>query len=167
MEPTSYIWMDGEFVDWDDAQVHVLTHTLHYGSGVFEGIRAYNTEKGTAIFQLQPHVDRLFYSAGVIAMQIPFSKEEITDACVQIVSKNSLEETSRHHPVFDISLDSITHPSWDVESLSYIEGPVILNRSSTLFTNRLIGIIGNCFGPTAVRAFHSFHFSTSLFKIGR
>ena len=68
------IWMDGELVDWRDAKIHVLTHTLHYGCGAFEGVRAYNTVNGTAIFRLQEHTDRLFNSAKILRMKIPFSQ---------------------------------------------------------------------------------------------
>ena len=69
------IWMDGELVDWRDAKIHVLTHTLHYGCGAFEGVRAYNTVDGTAIFRLQEHTQRLFNSAKILRMKIPFSIE--------------------------------------------------------------------------------------------
>ena len=68
------IWMDGQLVDWRDAKVHVLTHTMHYGCGTFEGLRAYKTDKGTAIFRLQEHTDRLFNSAKILRMAIPFTK---------------------------------------------------------------------------------------------
>lgn len=85
------IWMDGQMVPWRDANVHVLTHSLHYGMGVFEGIRAYNTEQGTAIFRLQAHTDRLFDSAHIMGMKIPFSKEEINEACRAAVRDNDLE----------------------------------------------------------------------------
>ncbi len=68
------IWMDGQMVDWRDAKIHVLTHTLHYGCGAFEGVRAYNTVNGTAIFRLQEHTDRLFNSAKILRMKIPFSQ---------------------------------------------------------------------------------------------
>ncbi|EGG94331.1 Branched-chain amino acid aminotransferase [gamma proteobacterium IMCC1989] len=84
------IWLDGEMVDWREAKVHVLTHTLHYGMGVFEGVRAYETEKGPAIFRLQDHTDRLFNSAKILDMTMPFSKEEINDAQLQAVQKNNL-----------------------------------------------------------------------------
>ena len=67
------IWMDGELVDWRDAKIHVLTHTLHYGCGAFEGVRAYNTVNGTAIFRLREHTERLFNSAKILRMKIPFS----------------------------------------------------------------------------------------------
>ena len=69
------IWMDGELVDWRDAKIHVLTHTLHYGCGAFEGVRAYNTVSGTAIFRLREHTERLFNSAKILRMKIPFSFE--------------------------------------------------------------------------------------------
>ncbi|MDB5957759.1 branched-chain amino acid transaminase [Ramlibacter sp.] len=85
------IWMDGELVEWRDAKIHVLTHTLHYGCGVFEGVRAYNTVNGTAVFRLQDHTDRLFNSAKILRMQIPFSKEQVNEAQRQVVKSNGLE----------------------------------------------------------------------------
>lgn len=84
------IWLDGKLIDWRDAKVHVLTHTLHYGMGVFEGVRAYPTDKGAAIFRLQEHTDRLFRSAHILGMKIPFSKEEVNEAQKQAVSANNL-----------------------------------------------------------------------------
>ncbi|MBI3144164.1 MAG: aminotransferase class IV, partial [Pseudogulbenkiania sp.] len=75
-----FIWYDGKLVDWRDATTHVLTHTLHYGMGVFEGVRAYETPKGPAIFRLQDHTDRLFRSAHILDIKLPFSKEEINAA---------------------------------------------------------------------------------------
>lgn len=85
------IWFDGQMVPWRDANVHVLTHSLHYGMGVFEGVRAYNTEQGTAIFRLQAHTDRLFDSAHILGMKIPFTKEQINEACRAAVRDNNLE----------------------------------------------------------------------------
>ncbi len=85
------IWMDGGLVNWDDAKVHVLTHALHYGSGVFEGIRAYKTEQGTAVFRLKDHVDRLFDSAKILRLDIPYSREEITKAIKETIKVNRLE----------------------------------------------------------------------------
>jgi branched-chain amino acid aminotransferase len=85
------IWMDGELVDWRDAKIHVLTHTLHYGCGAFEGVRAYNTAGGTAIFRLQEHTDRLFNSAKILRMQLPFTKEQVNEAQKQVVRANKLE----------------------------------------------------------------------------
>lgn len=86
-----YIWMDGEFVDWREAKVHVLTHTLHYGVGVFEGVRAYATDKGPAIFRLNRHTERLLQSAKIMGMKIPFSVEEMNKAQIEIVAKNELK----------------------------------------------------------------------------
>jgi branched-chain amino acid aminotransferase len=85
------IWYDGKLVNWRDATTHVLTHTLHYGMGVFEGVRAYKTDKGTAIFRLQEHTDRLFNSAHILQMKMPFSKQEIADAMCAAVRENKLE----------------------------------------------------------------------------
>ena len=85
------IWMDGEMVPWRDANVHVLTHTLHYGMGVFEGVRAYKTDKGTAIFRLQEHTDRLFRSAHIMNMKIPYDKETINEATLAAVRENNLD----------------------------------------------------------------------------
>ncbi len=85
------IWFDGKMVPWRDAKVHVLTHTLHYGMGVFEGIRAYKTEKGTAIFRLEEHTRRLFDSAHILGMPIPYDKETINQAICASVRENNLE----------------------------------------------------------------------------
>ena len=85
------IWYDGEMVEWRNATTHVLTHSLHYGMGVFEGVRAYKTPQGTAIFRLKEHTDRLFESAHIMGMQIPFSKEEINQAVIASVRENNLE----------------------------------------------------------------------------
>lgn len=84
------IWMDGKLVPWREANIHVLTHTLHYGMGVFEGIRAYKTEEGTAIFRLEEHTKRLFNSAKIFQMNIPFSQEQISEATCQVVRENKL-----------------------------------------------------------------------------
>ncbi|MCA6059284.1 branched-chain amino acid transaminase [Thalassolituus sp. ST750PaO-4] len=85
------IWLDGELVDWREAKVHVLTHTLHYGMGVFEGVRAYETAQGAAIFRLQEHTDRLFNSAHILNMKLPFSKAEINEAQRAAVRENNLK----------------------------------------------------------------------------
>jgi branched-chain amino acid aminotransferase len=87
------IWMDGELVEWRDARIHVLTHTLHYGMGVFEGVRAYRTrDRGGCIFRLAEHTDRLFDSAHILRMEIPWSKQEINDAQRLVLRENGLEE---------------------------------------------------------------------------
>jgi branched-chain amino acid aminotransferase len=85
------IWMDGKMVEWRDARIHVLTHTLHYGCGAFEGVRAYKTVNGTAIFRLQEHTDRLFNSAKILRMKLPFTKEEVSEAQKAVVRENHLE----------------------------------------------------------------------------
>ena len=85
------IWMDGELVDWRDAKIHVLSHTLHYGCGAFEGVRAYKTPEGTAIFRLAEHTERLFNSAKILRMKIPFTQEQLNEAQKQVVRENKLE----------------------------------------------------------------------------
>lgn len=85
------IWMDGEYVAWRDAKVHVLTHTLHYGLGVFEGLRAYGTDKGAAIFRLKDHTDRLYRSAHIVGMKIPYDKDALNEVQQEIVRKNKLK----------------------------------------------------------------------------
>ena len=86
-EKTEKIWMDGELVPWDQAQVHVLTHSLHYGSGVFEGIRTYATADGPAVFRLTDHIERLLDSAKLIMMEIPYSRDELVEACKLVVAR--------------------------------------------------------------------------------
>ena len=92
LQETEKIWMDGKLVAWKDAQVHVLTHTLHYGLGVFEGIRCYKTAKGPAIFRLRDHVQRLFASAHIVQIKIPFSQDDIASAVIETVRVNRLKE---------------------------------------------------------------------------
>ncbi|MBT8419257.1 MAG: branched-chain amino acid transaminase [Gammaproteobacteria bacterium] len=84
------IWFDGKLVPWREANVHVLTHTLHYGMGVFEGVRAYKTDKGAAIFRLQEHTDRLFRSARILNMPMPYDKQTLNEAQKQVVRENNL-----------------------------------------------------------------------------
>ncbi len=88
--PTPKIWMNGTLVDWDKAQVHVLTHTLHYGTGVFEGIRAYETADGPAVFRLTDHIKRLFASAKIMGMEIPYTVDELIDATKATVASTGL-----------------------------------------------------------------------------
>ena len=85
------IWMDGELVPWRDANVHILTHTLHYGMGVFEGVRAYQTENGTAVFRLKEHTDRLFRSAHILNMPMPFDKDTLNEAQLTVIRENKLD----------------------------------------------------------------------------
>jgi len=89
---TKKIWMDGKFVEWDKASVHVLTHTLHYGLGVFEGIRSYETETGPAIFRLDEHIERLFNSAHIFLIDIPYTKKVIRNAVIETVRTNRITE---------------------------------------------------------------------------
>jgi branched-chain amino acid aminotransferase len=92
MRETEKIWMNGELVDWNDARIHVGSHGLHYGSGVFEGIRAYETEKGTAVFRLTDHLKRLENSARLLNMELGYSVEELREACHQLIGVNGLPE---------------------------------------------------------------------------
>ena len=87
---TEKIWMDGALVDWDDAKIHVLTHTLHYGCGVFEGIRAYETDRGPAVFRLTPHIKRLFRSAKIFMIDVPFTEDDIVKAVKDTVKASGL-----------------------------------------------------------------------------
>ena len=89
---TEKIWMDGKFVDWDKATIHVLTHSLHYGLGVFEGIRCYETRSGPAIFRLDEHIDRLFNSAHIFLLDMPYTKKEIREAIIGTVKVNKIKE---------------------------------------------------------------------------
>ena len=90
MQPTKYIWMDGEFVDWDDATIHVLSHGLHYGTGAFEGIRAYETDRGPAVFRLTDHIERLARSCKALGIPIEWSVDEIVKASKEVFSANGL-----------------------------------------------------------------------------
>ena len=96
---TQYIWHNGHFVPWQDAKVHVLAHGLHYGSSVFEGIRAYATPKGTAIFRLGDHLERLYESARIHRMRIPYRLAELHEACRQIVRNNRLTRGAYLRPI--------------------------------------------------------------------
>ncbi len=86
-----FIWMDGEWLDWREAKVHVLTHTLHYGMGAFEGVRAYETEEGPAIFKLEEHTERLFNSTRIIGMKIPYDADTLNQAQREVITKNNLK----------------------------------------------------------------------------
>lgn len=94
------IWLDGQMVPWREAQTHVLTHTLHYGMGVFEGVRAYHAEQGTAIFRLQEHTDRLFNSAHILGMKIPFDQDTLNEAQLAAVRDNNLDSAYLRPMVF-------------------------------------------------------------------
>ena len=92
MAKTKYIWMDGKFVDWDDAKIHVLSHVIHYGTGVFEGLRCYGTKNGSMIFRLKDHTERLFNSAKIYRMEIPYRQDELNKVSVELIKKNDLKE---------------------------------------------------------------------------
>ena len=91
MNEAKYIWMDGNFVPWNEAKVHVLTHTLHYGNGAFEGTRAYQTDDGLAIFRLQDHTKRLLNSAKILKLDVPFTQEELEEAQIELLRKNDFK----------------------------------------------------------------------------
>jgi branched-chain amino acid aminotransferase len=88
--PTEKIWLNGELVDWDDANIHILTHSLHYGMGVFEGIRAYETDDGPAVFRLTDHMARMHNSARIMGMDLPYTVEDLVDAAKLVVRENGL-----------------------------------------------------------------------------
>lgn len=90
IEKADKIWMNGDLVDWDDATIHVLTHTLHYGNGVFEGIRAYETDSGPAVFRLRPHIERFFRSAKILFIDIPWTVDQLVQAVKDTVRVNDL-----------------------------------------------------------------------------
>ncbi len=101
VEKAKYIWLDGDFIPWDEAKVHILTHTLHYGLGVFEGIRAYHCHDGrTAIFRLKEHIRRLYDSAHVMQLAIPFTAAQVETACVELLRQNQQKEAYLRPLVF-------------------------------------------------------------------
>ncbi len=89
---TKFVWMDGKFVKWHDANVHILTHALHYGSSVFEGVHSYKADMGTALFRLNEHIGRFFHSANALSMKVNFTKNELLNAIKELVKKNKLED---------------------------------------------------------------------------
>ncbi|MBC7084128.1 MAG: branched-chain amino acid transaminase [Firmicutes bacterium] len=110
----TFIWFDGDFVRWEDAKIHVLSHVVHYGSGVFEGIRAYKTPTGTAIFRLGDHVRRLYDSAKIYRMDIPYSQEELTRAIIETVARNGFDSCYIRPLVFrgyhELGLNALMSP---------------------------------------------------------
>jgi len=92
ISPQKCMWLDGKIVPWGDAKLHIISHALHYGTGVFEGIKAFKTDKGTSIFRLQEHIKRFFDSAKILRINIPFSPSEISNACKSVLLENNLEE---------------------------------------------------------------------------
>jgi len=114
MEKAKKIWLDGKFVDWDDAKIHVLTHTLHYGFGVFEGTRCYKCVDGSAIFRLDEHLKRLYNSAHILTIDMPVSFEEMVKASKETVKVNGFEECYLRHIAFigdgELGLGTMTNP---------------------------------------------------------
>ena len=114
MPKSDKIWYNGKLVDWDAANVHVLSHVVHYGSSVFEGIRCYNTEKGPAVFRLEEHVDRLFDSAKIYRMEIPYTREEVCEAILETIRVNGLKACYIRPVVFrgygSLGVDPMTCP---------------------------------------------------------
>jgi branched-chain amino acid aminotransferase len=92
LKPSKKVWMDGKFVDWDDATIHICAHVVHYGTAVFEGIRTYNTKKGPAVYRLEPHIKRLYNSAKMYRMQPDIPIEDYIDACIETVKINEMKE---------------------------------------------------------------------------
>lgn len=99
LQEVEYIWMDGKFVKWDEARVHVMTHCLHYGTGVFEGIRGYGAKSNLYVFRLEEHVERLFYSAKLYFMEIKWSKQDLVKATIDLLKKNRIKETCYIRPL--------------------------------------------------------------------
>ena len=116
MEKAKYIWMDGEFVEWDKATIHILTHTLHYGNGVFEGTRAYQTDRGLAIFRLRDHTKRLINSAKITMIKPNFSLEEYEEAQIELLKKNSFSG--------NVYIRPIIYLGYGVMGLYHVNAPV-------------------------------------------
>ncbi len=92
MAKAKYIWMDGKFVDWDDAKIHILSHVIHYGTGVFEGLRCYKSPNGPVVFRLKEHIERLFNSAKIYRMEIPYTQDELNSVTIELLKKNGMED---------------------------------------------------------------------------
>jgi len=116
MKKADYIWMDGKFVEWDKANVHILTHTLHYGNGVFEGTRAYMTDKGLAIFRLKEHTKRLIDSAKITMIKPNFTQEELEKAQIEILRQNHFES--------NVYIRPLIYLGYGVMGLYHVNAPV-------------------------------------------
>ncbi len=117
MNKSEFIWMDGKFVPWDEANVHILTHTLHYGNGVIEGTKAYKTAKGMAIFRLNDHTTRLLESAKMTLLNVPYSVEELNIAQIELIKKNNFQGDS-------VYLRPIVYLGYGVMGLYHKQAPV-------------------------------------------
>ena len=116
MEKAKYIWMDGKLIPWDEANVHILTHTLHYGNGVFEGTRAYQTKDGLAIFRLQDHTKRLLNSAKITMIKSPYSQKELEDAQINLLKSNEFKS--------NVYIRPLIYLGYGVMGLYHINAPV-------------------------------------------
>ena len=116
MEKAKFIWMDGKLIPWDEANVHILTHTLHYGNGVFEGTRAYQTKDGLAIFRLQDHTKRLLNSAKITMIKSPYSQKELEDAQVELLKSNDFKS--------NVYIRPLIYLGYGVMGLYHINAPV-------------------------------------------
>ena len=124
--PSDQIWMNGDLVPWDEARIHVLTHTLHYGNGVFEGIRAYETSDGPAIFRLTPHIERLFRSAKIFMLDIPYTPEQLVEATKETVSRLADPVTVRAYFTKDLPPPFSTNARYVGDLLEEFFAPVAL-----------------------------------------
>ncbi len=134
---TPFIWFNGKLVAWEKAQVHVLSHALHYGSSVFEGVRAYETPRGVSIFRLRDHTRRLFDSAKIYRIGIPFSQEQVNEACRQVVAVNSLARGAYIRPIVfrgygEIGVSPKNEPPVDVAIAAWEWGKYLGHDSEEL-----------------------------------
>ncbi len=116
MEKAKYIWMDGDFVEWDEAKVHVLTHTLHYGNGVFEGTRAYKTDNGLAIFRLKDHTKRLLNSAKITVIKCPYTLDELERAQIELLRRNDFKS--------NVYIRPLIYLGYGIMGLYHVKAPV-------------------------------------------
>ncbi len=133
MKKTKYIWMNGRFVDWNEAKIHVLSHVVQYGTGVFEGIRCYDLEgeNGPGIFRLDDHIDRLFNSAKINFMEIPFSKSDVKKACVELIKRNELKNCYIRPCAYRSYIEE--GDSWGHIGLNPLRSPVSLAIASWIW----------------------------------
>ncbi len=122
MEKAKYIWMDGKLVSWDDAKVHILTHTLHYGNGVFEGTRAYQTKDGLAIFRLEDHTQRLLNSAKITAIKTPWTLDELKKAHIELLKSNNFKS--------NVYIRPLIYLGYGVMGLYHVKAPVKVSISA-------------------------------------
>ena len=139
--PTAKIWMDGTLVDWDDANVHVLSHTLHYGLGAFEGIRAYKTPNGVAVFRLKEHMQRLLNSCKILDLEIPYSLKDLCEATKELVRVNELNEGCYIRPIVflgygEIGVNPIGSPvQTAIAAWTLLSSAILSPNSRTLQSN--------------------------------